>query len=462
MAPVMPPKALQQATHSGRVNFKTGPKSKPKSTKLTPANIASLTNGVQRRRTGGLNEAQVIAAFDRSRSHATLGEPDSGDDSEALDSDGDHRPRPRGKRSSYSREKKILAVQYWKETDMPGKKEGEWIPLSLKKASERLGIDRHCLREWQKFMPKIQAMKKGARRARGPTVGKEHKMEVLLNKEFIQARAKGQMIGSRWFLMHAKALYRIIHPSRITQDTVTGRFTYARFRFSSCWFNGFKKRFDIRVRRKTKQAQKPPEFFRERIVAWLQFNRRMTIILPGSDCGIPRSIDIPCVGRFKLSEIANMDQTPIAFEFLSGTTYDIKGSETIWVKEQRSGWDRRQATLQIAVYGDGVKRCKPLLIFHGDPVGNKRRRQEEKLYDKGVVVAFNKTAWADTRTLKDWIRRQWMPSSAYLSCDKEPRLLTLDAFAPQMCEEIRDEFKKCNTTISIIPGGCTGFVQVLD
>ena len=83
------------------------------------------------------------------------------------------------------------------------------------------------------------------------------------------------------------------------------------------------------MRCKTKQAQKPPEDFRDKIVAWLQFNRRNTIKNIDSNCGLPRSIDTPLVGRFKLSEIANMDQTPIGFEFLSGRTYDFKGAKTV-------------------------------------------------------------------------------------------------------------------------------------
>ena len=58
-----------------------------------------------------------------------------------------------------------------------------------------------------------------------------------------------------------------------------------------------------------------------------------------------RSLATPLVGRFKLLEIANIDQTPIAFEFLSGCTYNFKGAKTVWIKEQRSSWDQRQATL---------------------------------------------------------------------------------------------------------------------
>jgi hypothetical protein len=86
-----------------------------------------------------------------------------------------------------------------------------------------------------------------------------------------------------------------------------------------------------------------------------------------------------------------MDQTPICFEFLSSKTYETKGSNTVWVKTARSGWDKRQATLQILLHADGEPRCKPLLIFHGkgDKKGrpfHKGLRAEYKLYDPWVVV----------------------------------------------------------------------------
>ncbi len=126
-----------------------------------------------------------------------------------------------------------------------------------------------------------------------------------------------------------------------------------------------------------------------------------------------RQPTVPIVGRFKLSEIANIDQTLIAFEFLSGCTYDCKGAKTVWIKETRSGWDRQQATLQVCIFADGIQRVKPLLIFHGDPIRKAPRRTEEKLYDPGVKVAFNKTAWADARNLKDWVIGQYSSESDY-------------------------------------------------
>lgn len=448
---------------SGRIlTNRPGPKVKAPTT-LTAASSAALIFGVRRRRkVGGVNEAEVIKAFKDSRAHHAIGEPDSGDDADEYSSDGDHRPRKKFKRTGYSREKKLQAITYFELTDMPGKKDTPDVPISASLACKNLGIDRSSLREWKRDKQRILRMKKGAMRYRGQSYGREPEMEFELHKEFVQARAEGMIISGKWFLVHARAIYRRLYPHRISQDEETGRFEYNLFSFSGTWFQGFKTRYRIVLRCKTKQAQKPPEDFREKIENWLKFNRRNTIINPNSDCGISCLLETPLVGRFKLSEIANMDQTPIAFEFLSGRTYDLKGTKSVWIKEQRSGWDRRQATLQVVVYADGINRCKPLLIFHGDPIGDSRRRTEVKLYDPRVRVAFNKTAWADGNNLKDWVKNQYTPASPYYLSDQEPRLLCLDAFAPQMTKSLRDEFKKINCTTSYIPGGCTGFIQVLD
>jgi hypothetical protein len=68
----------------------------------------------------------------------------------------------------------------------------------------------------------------------------------------------------------------------------------------------------------------------------------MTVKLPNSDCGKLRDPTVPTVGRFKLSQIANMDQTPLPFKNFDGRTYSKKGEKTVWLKEHRSGWNKRQ------------------------------------------------------------------------------------------------------------------------
>ena len=213
----------------------------------------------------------------------------------------------------------------------------------------------------------------------------------------------------------------------------------------------------------------------------------MLVVREDSVISIPRDLNIPFIGRIKLSEIANMDQLPLLFEFLKGRTYAKRGEKTVRLKEGKSGHDKRQCTLQIAVFADGVPRCKPLLMFKGKPKSKDyRRRAEEKRYNPGVVIIFNEKAYANTSNLIDWIKNQYSIASAYPLRDNEPRFLALDAFAPhknkvaklkenesntarvkrekeeRLQQELRDAFKKLNVTLSIIPGGCTGYVQVLD
>ena len=96
------------------------------------------------------------------------------------------------------------------------------------------------------------------------------------------------------------------------------------------------------------------------------------------------------VGKYLLANIANCDQTPLQFEFLSGTTYENKGNKTVWVQSQQSGLDKRQATVHLCIFADGIPRIKPAIIFPGK--GQLRDRNKRSKYNKGVTVYFQKKA----------------------------------------------------------------------
>jgi hypothetical protein len=102
-------------------------------------------------------------------------------------------------------------------------------------------------------------------RARGQSYGKEPRLEFKLHTQFVEARKIGRIISAKWFLNHAKAIYQELYPRRISQDKVTSRFQYDHFSFSSTWFASFRRRYRIALRCKTKQAQKAPEDYREKI-----------------------------------------------------------------------------------------------------------------------------------------------------------------------------------------------------
>jgi hypothetical protein len=141
---------------SGRIKTnRPGPKPKALTTLITTASNTLIFGQKRRRKIRGVNERQVIKVFRSSRKHQAIEEPDS-NNSKFYNSDGDHRSRPKLKRNTYSREKMLLAVIYYKLTDILGKKEGDPIILIfLRLVLSNLKIDRHCLREWKKQNQKI-------------------------------------------------------------------------------------------------------------------------------------------------------------------------------------------------------------------------------------------------------------------------------------------------------------------
>jgi hypothetical protein len=67
----------------------------------------------------------------------------------------------------------------------------------------------------------------------------------------------------------------------------------------------------------------------------------MTIIKGKSIVSISRGLKVLVVGRIKLSEIYNMDQSPLLFEYLKGRMYTKKGDKTVRIREGKSGHNRR-------------------------------------------------------------------------------------------------------------------------
>jgi hypothetical protein len=444
-----------------------------------------------RRLVGGLNERQTVELFAAVRlTQNDGGEPGDIDITNGrveLDPDDEDNDYVPSRRYAYSREHKLAAIDYF-QTTWRQKLDGTHERLSNRYASRKLKITRKQLRDWVANKEKILRQKKGSFRSnqdRASTI-QEPELERLLNDRFEKAREKGRKISYKWMLRHAKKIYEELHPDRIIVHEA-GKRSYVGFRFSAGWYTGFRRRYCISLRCSTKRAQRSPEELEPVLRNWLQYNRRMLVIIEGkSIVGLPRDPSVPVVGRIKLSEICNMDQSPLPFEYLKGRTYAKRGDKTVRLKEGKSGHDRRQCTLQIAVFADGILRCKPLLIFKGKPKGDNRRKLEQKKYHPGVVVAFNEKAWANTSNLLDWVLNQYSTATAYPLKDNEPRFLTLDAFAPhknkgrkakdkeslkekerrlqeeRLQQKLRDTFTKLNVTLSIIPGGCTGYVQVLD
>ena len=63
----------------------------------------------------------------------------------------------------------------------------------------------------------------------------------------------------------------------------------------------------------------------------------------------------------------------------------------------------------------------------------------------------------DEQLMLRWISDIWRKYTK-----NRPSLLFLDAFSAHLTDKVKDAFQKHNTTVVVIPGGCTSILQPLD
>lgn len=314
-------------------------------------------------------------------------------------------------RRSYTREFKLAVLRHYKYGTQKNEA-GEDVQISKYAVAKYHNVHTTLVARWIAEEEKITRQLKDTRRATSRPVGEgskaqEPELESQLYEQFLNRRAKRIRINQRWFMRTAKQIYQEQYPHRVIVNPDTGRRIFNGFTISTGWFEGFKRRKRISIRRITHVSQKDPEQLREKIIAFLRFNRRHCALRVGD---VPRE---GAVGRIALKDIANMDQTPLAFEFSGASTYETTGSTEVSVRTARGGWDKRQATLQVTVFADGIDRIKPLLMFHGKGGSGSHKaafERERWQYDPRVKVIFNEKAYANEETTVQWLLTQWRAS----------------------------------------------------
>ena len=188
---------------------------------------------------------------------------------------------------------------------------------------------------------------------------------------------------------------------------------------------------------------------------------------------------------FPLWRIANMDQTPLPFEYLCGRTYACKGDETVWAESIRSGWDKRQATLVLTVFADGIPYVKPDILFRGTDnpaLQESYYGEERKHYDPRVDVHFNKKGYCNEGTTVKYITEKLVPAFTSCRCnlpvpvtvettskDSEPQpracqcqelgkagLIVLDAAKFHRTALVKETLAQHSIILPLTPGGTIG------
>lgn len=340
---------------------------------------------------------------------------------------------------SYTAQYKLRVLSYWQHTKIRIGPTKTRQPTRAEVA-DRFKIPLSNLTRWKKEENGL-ITSLGTQRQRSDVRKRRwRKMEIPLYQQFLKRRSEGKVVRRGWFRRSSKDLWATVYPEKRGVEN---------FRFSNSWFRGFLSWHNISLRFGTNKASKLPTDYQNPIVDWARYNRRNSQLRPGDD---PEA-----VGRYRLSNICNMDQTPLPFEFLTGQTYNTVGESTVWIKgSKQSSWDKRQATLQLTIFADAIPRVKPLIFFRGLGVGSSIQAERED-YDPRVIVKFNPTAYANSDNIIEWLDEQVIPV-----LENKPTLMVLDLFGGHKREDVLDTLRAHDITLSLIPGGCTSLVQPLD
>ena len=205
------------------------------------------------------------------------------------------------------------------------------------------------------------------------------------------------------------------------------------FKASEGWVQCFLQRHNLVLRQRTSIAQELPANLEEKVV---RFRQDVHFVRQNGD--------------FPYHRIANMDETPVFFDTVPSKTVDTRGKKSI--KVRTTGSEKRRITAVLSCTSTG-KMLPPMIIFKGTTTRCTRGISSSN----GTVVSYQKKAWVDEHEMMKWITDIWI-----VYTKKEPSLLFLDSFSAHLTDKVKDTFKRYNTTIVVIPGGCTSVLQPLD
>ncbi|KAF2186694.1 hypothetical protein K469DRAFT_726176 [Zopfia rhizophila CBS 207.26] len=305
-------------------------------------------------------------------------------------------------------------------------------PPTTAEASAYWKIPDRTIRAWWQQRDKIVESKARSRAlARQGWTCQWPDMEKELFDTFYTRRSAGQLVQRSWFRRTSRELFQRHYPD-----------CRQLFRYGITW------------RRVTKQASKLPEEYIKVVNSFLRFIRRNS--QPHGPISL-RQILQP--NRFDLSAILNLDETPIPFEYLDGHTYNICGARTVTGKSDRSGWNKRQATLILYIFADGIQRIQLKLIFHSTAGSTGQiYKQEGHRYSKEVTVAYNETAYNNEELFNKWIAKELYP----LLVTELDNLLIMDVASFHKTPAILQKLRNIHVTTALIPSGCTSLLQPLD
>ena len=265
--------------------------------------------------------------------------------------------------------------------------------------------------------------------------------------EFKLRRAKGCKVSKLWLKKKMKS----------TIEACYGKDEADKFKASNNWFDRFKRRHNISLRRRSNKKKNSADHGRETIQRFHQNLRKAVKTRRRRNNSRNNSAMDTKYGRWLPRNRYNIDQVPLPFVIDQDKTYDSTGNKQVWVSQPSTGLDKRQATLQLCIRAEGEQNVKPAIIFRGK--GNVTSAEKAE-YDKGVDVYFQVCAWMDSEVNMKWVTKTLIPG---IGNSPDEKVIFADNVGFQLNKEFHEACRKeVNAVVYLLPENHTDKVQPID
>lgn len=134
--------------------------------------------------------------------------------------------------------------------------------------------------------------------------------------------------------------------------------------------------------------------------------------------------------NYELSQIGNMDETPMSFDMPVNRTVDFKGSTSINAKT--SGGEKPHFTIVLSCLADGTK-LRPAIVF-------KRKTMPKEKIPSVVIEMVQPKGWVNENVLLQWLEKVWFKRPGALL--KLDLLLVWDMFHAHLLDSVKQKLKK--------------------
>ena len=130
------------------------------------------------------------------------------------------------------------------------------------------------------------------------------------------------------------------------------------------------------------------------------------------------------IGKYPLSLVGNMDETPAFFDMVPSKCIAKKGDKECIVRS--SGGEKKHLTVVLPATADG-KMLPPMIILKG--------KTDQTIFNLNIptnfVVTTQEKAWMDDDLMQVWVEEIWIKHSQaeWRRLGFQRSMLTFDAFA---------------------------------